>query len=105
MDPDHMAFTNKWPINVNHIMTTLALHEKDADFFTCFSDDIEKVLAVLKLLTKKPNNRNGKRNNDDWFQKLVDDFIIFLPVSITIFTQLYFVWFYQIIKQCLRFAL
>lgn len=81
MDSNCMEFTNKWPIYSNHVLATLAIYEKDADFFTCFSTDIEQVLALLKLVTPKPKNRTGKRNNDNWFQKVVDDFIIFLPVS------------------------
>lgn len=62
-------------------MPTLALHEKDADFFTCFSPEIGSMIALLKLVTPKPKGRQGrKNNNDDFFQKIVDDFITFLPV-------------------------
>lgn len=81
MDSNCTAFTSKWPIYSNHVLATLAIYEKDADFFTPFSTDIEPIIALLKLVTPKPKNRPGKRNNDNWFQKVVDDFITFLPVS------------------------
>lgn len=75
------TFTEKWPIYSKYILATLALYEKDVDFFTCFSSDIESMLALLKLVTPKPKGRSGKRNNNDtFFQTIVDDFIIFLPV-------------------------
>lgn len=75
------AFINKWPIYSKHMMSTLAIHEKDADFFTCFPTDIEEILALLKLVTPKPKNQSKKKTNDNWFQKVVDDFIVFIPVS------------------------
>lgn len=75
------AFLNKWPVYSKHVLSTLALREKDADFFTCFSVDIEEILALLKLVTPKPKNPSKKKTNDNWFQKVVDDFIVFIPVS------------------------
>lgn len=63
------------------MLTTLALYEKNVDFYTCFSSDIESILALLKLVIPKPKGRQGrKNNNDDYFQNTVDDLIIFLPV-------------------------
>lgn len=60
------------------------IYEKDADFFTCFSSEIESLLALLKLVSPKPKGRSGrKNNNNDFFQKIVDDFITFLPVTLS----------------------
>lgn len=80
------AFCEKWPTYAKHVLTALALNENDGDFFTCFSSDIESVLALLKLVTPKPKGRQGrKNNNDDYFQKAIDDFISFLPVYMHFF--------------------
>lgn len=81
MTSNGTAFMDKWPIYSKYVLSTLALREKDADFFTCFSSDIEEMLALLKLVTPKPKNISKKKNNGNWFQRVVDDFIVFVPVS------------------------
>lgn len=75
------AFEEKWPEYSEHMLTTLAIHEKDADFFTCFSSDIESILALLKLMAPKPSGRRGKSPRTDPFQTIIDEFITFLQVN------------------------
>lgn len=80
MNPSNcMTFKENWQVYSNHILAALALDEKEDDFFTCFSTDIEPMLALSKLLTPKPKGRLGR--NPNWFQDVVNDFITYLPVS------------------------
>lgn len=83
MEPSNCtAFAEKWSIYSGHILAALAIHEKDSNFFTTFPPDIEAFLGLLKLVTPKPKGRQGKRNNDNWFQQITDDFITYIPVSL-----------------------
>lgn len=72
------AFTEKWPIYSKYLLETLALYEKNVNFYTSFSSDIESMLALQKLVTPKPGRKGQK--NDGFYQKIMDDLITFLPV-------------------------